>query len=79
MSHRRLSPDLFGRPMHQAVDPQPIAKLAEHGWDDCFGYGRTHRRGSARRAGTLPPMVEHHRVITDPIAPIRAAVQYDAG
>jgi hypothetical protein len=68
--------------MHQAVDPQPIAKLAEHGWDDCFGYGRTHRRGSARRAGTVPPMVEHQRVITDLIAPIRddqAAVQYDAG
>jgi hypothetical protein len=40
------------------------------------------RRGSARRAGTVPPMVEHQRVITDLIAPIRAdwaAVQYDAG
>jgi hypothetical protein len=47
----------------------------------CFGHGRTHRRGSARRAGTVPPMVEHQRVITDLIAPIRAdwaAVQYDA-
>jgi len=38
--------------------------------------------GPARRAGSVPPMVEHQRVITDLIAPIRAdraAVQYDAG
>ena len=52
------------------------------GWCGCFGNGRTHRRGPARRAGTVPPMVEHQRVITDLIAPIRAdwaAVQYDAG
>jgi hypothetical protein len=44
----------------------------------CIGHGPTHRRGSARRAGTVPPMV----VITDLIAPIRAdraAVQNDAG
>jgi hypothetical protein len=45
-------------------------------------HGLTRRRGSARRAGTVPPMVEHQRVITDLIAPIRAdwaAVPDDAG
>ena len=52
------------------------------GWCGCFGNGRTHRRGSARRAATVPAMVEHQRVITALFAPIRAdraAVQYDAG
>jgi hypothetical protein len=45
-------------------------------------HGLTRRQGSARRAGTVPPMVEHQRVITDLIAPIRAdwaAVPDDAG
>ena len=52
------------------------------GWRGCFGNGRTHRSGSAHRAGTVPPMVEHQRVITDLVAPIgadRAAMQYGAG
>jgi hypothetical protein len=60
----------------------PVAKDLRKHPERWFGHGRTHRRGSARRAGTVPHMVEHQRVVTVLIAPIRAdsaAVQCDGG
>ena len=34
MSHRRLSQALFGNPVRQPIDPQPVARRAEHAWSD---------------------------------------------
>ncbi len=39
MSHRRLSQTLFGTPMRQPVDPEPVASRAERGWSD-YQQGR---------------------------------------